>query len=215
MAIKQTNNRATRGQGINKQYFSGTQATMFIGDVWVDDILAIDYNLQHTRLPQYGYGSQHFDFLPEGNIIITGSFTVNFREPNYLWLILERFKSLNKPRDVRLKDQASLSAQQKALTYPDDRRQRFNEFFNEIDPRTAKGRLLEQSREFNGIPENNNTENFNHVAFSILMGYGHDLGPNSPGETIQDVHIMGKGKVINADGRPIQEQYNFIARRLV
>ena len=209
------NKRATRGQGINKQYFSGTQASIFIADVWADDILALDYSVQHNRLPQFGYGSQHFDFLPQGNIIITGSFTINFREPNYLWFMLERFKKLNKPRDVRLKEQAKLSAEQKALTYPDDKRQRFDEFFNEINPGTAKANLLEQSREFNGIPENNKRENFNHVSFNILIGYGNTLGPNSPGETIQDVHIMGKGKVINADGRPIQEQYNFIARRLV
>ena len=40
---------------INGQYFSGAQASAFIGDVWVDDILALDYSVQHTRLPQFGY----------------------------------------------------------------------------------------------------------------------------------------------------------------
>jgi len=49
----------------------------------------------------------------------------------------------------------------------------------------------------------------------ILIGYGHSLGKDSPGETIKGMQIMGKSKVISADGRPIQEQYSFIARNLV
>jgi hypothetical protein len=200
---------------INKQYFSGAQASAFIGDVWVDDILAIDYSVQHTRLPQFGYGSQHYDFIPKGNIIVTGSFTVNFREPNYLWLILERYKKFNTTREARLLERDRDDAREEAGRYLTDRRQRFDSFFNRIDARGVKGNLVEQSREFNGISENNTKENFNHKTFDITIGYGYDLGEDSLSETISGIQIMGKGKVVNADGRPVQEQYNFIARRLI
>lgn len=200
---------------INEQYYSGNQASLFIGDVWVDDITSIDYTLQHTRMPQYGYGSQHFDFVPKGSIIITGSFTINFREPNYLWLVLERYKDFNKTREERLFDREQFIAQEKAVTYIDDQRVRLEEFFNTEDPKKAQESLISQAREFDGISEPVGDENFNHRAFNILMGYGYELNNESPGETIQSVHIMGKSKVINADGRPIAEQYNFIARKLV
>lgn len=200
---------------INGQYFSGAQASAFIGDVWVDDILALDYNVQHTRLPQFGYGSQHYDFIPKGNIIVTGSFTVNFREPNYLWLILERYKKFNTTREARLIKASEDDAKEASLTYLTDKRQRFDKFFNSVDAKSAQGSLVEQSREFNGITEDNTKENFNHKTFDITVGYGYDLGADSPSETISGIQIMGKGKVINADGRPIQEQYNFIARKLI
>jgi len=199
---------------VNEQYYSGNQATLFIGDVWVDDIISIDYTLQHSRMPQYGYGSQHFDFLPKGSILITGSFTINFREPNYLWIILERYKHFNKTKEERTFDREKLEIENKAVTYSGDERVRLEEFFGAEDPSKAQESLIAQAREFDKITEPIGPENFNHKAFNILLGYGYELNKNSPGETLRSVHIMGKSKLINADGRPISEQYNFIARSI-
>lgn len=200
---------------INKQYFSGNQASLFIGDLWVDDITSFNYSVQHGRVPQYGYGSQHFDFLPKGNMLITGSFSINFREPNYLWLILDRQKNFNESRTSRIEKARKAESKIRAQTYEGDVRKRFDEFFQNPNADTARESLLEQSREFNGVSENNTRENFNHSAFSILVGYGSELGSDSPGETIEGVSIMGKSKIVNIDGRPIQEEYSFIARKLV
>jgi hypothetical protein len=215
MAIIQGDNKATRGTSINEQYFSGTQTSIFIGDVWVDDIFSIDYNVQHSRSPQFGYGSQHFDFLPKGVMIVTGSFAINFREPNYLWIILDRFKKFNKSPQERLEDSKNRDAENASLSYEGDKRQRFDSFFNDNNPETAKENLLKQSRQVNGLGVQKGEENFNHPAFDIVIGYGADLSSDSPGEIISNVHVVGRGKVINTDGRPVQEQYNFIARRLV
>jgi len=128
------NKRKKEGLIINKDYFSGAQASCFIGDVWVDDIISIDYSLQHNRTPRYGYGSQHYDFIPKGNILVMGSFIINFREPNYLWLIMERYKKLNPLRGQGL----SLDVATTVETYRGDRRKRFDDFFNTIDPGSAK-----------------------------------------------------------------------------
>ena len=87
-------------RAINDQYFSGAQASLFIGDTWVDDIVDINYRVMHNRQPVYGYGSQHFDFVPKGTILVQGEFTINFREPNYLWMILSRYKSFNQKTAV-------------------------------------------------------------------------------------------------------------------
>lgn len=225
MALGKNNNRQN-GTTINKEYFSGTQTSLFIGDVWVDDILSIEYNVQDSKTPKYGYGSQHFDFVTKGSMLVTGSFIINFREPNYLWLLIERYRTFN-GRDARLKGVVSQKEsevqeqinEQRAQTYEVDKRSRLDDFFNSPDARKAKTnlidqRLLAQAREFDGVPEPQFTENFNHASFNILMGYGYTLGPDSPGETIKDVHIVGKTKQINSDGRPIAEQYSFIARNI-
>jgi len=215
MSREQVGN-STVGVEINKEYFSGAQASVFIGDVWVDDIIAIDYSLQHSRVPIYGYGSQHFDFVPKGSISITGSFAINFREPNYLWLILERYKRLRQTGEERTKKEKDIKAAMDANTFEGDKRKRYESFFHAPNPEPAQASLIEQAREFNGIPEDTSIENFNHKVFDIVIGYGSGevLDRDRIGETISSVHIMGKSKIINADGRPIGEQYNFIARRV-
>jgi len=207
---------------VNQEYFSGSQASLFIGDIWVDDIVDIQYSVEHSQRPIYGYGSQHFDFVSRGNILVSGSFSVNFREPNYLWLILSRYAKFDATRGVRgrgdKKDEKEYMTRDKALiqeTYEGDRRKRFDQFFSTPTPTKVKEDLIEQSLEFNGTGENNSKENLNHKTFDILLGYGDTLNENAVGETIKSVHIVGKTKVISANGTPIKEQYNFIARKIV
>jgi hypothetical protein len=204
------------GVVINDQYFSGVQSSVFIGDVWVDDIVSLDYSVDHSRNPVYGYGSQHFDFLPKGRILVTGTFTINFREPNYLWMILARYKTFQ--NDEIADSKAALDAQKAAdittkelETFPSDPRKNFDLFMAQ---NTSNSQAV--ARELNNALTTKTSrvrkpERFNHGIFAITVGYGSDLS-EAVGERINYVQIMGKSKVIMADGRPVQEQYSFIAR---
>lgn len=200
----------------NKQYFAGTQASLFIGDTWVDDVTSIDYQVHHSRTPVYGYGSQHFDFLPKGTILVSGSFTINFREPNYLWMILARYKTFN-PEDIRngktAKNKARYAnlAKEELKTFPNDPRKNFDLFMN---PSTGNAQAVKNELNNALVTKRHagkKAERFNHGIFAITLGYGSDLA-NAIGERINYVQIMGKSKVVMADGRPVQETYSFIAR---
>lgn len=79
----------------NIEYFSGAQVSLYIGDVWVDEVTTLSYGYQQSRTPIYGYASTLFDDVSEGRILVTGQFTINFKEAGYLWLILNRFRELN------------------------------------------------------------------------------------------------------------------------
>lgn len=82
-------------QGIyNIEYFSGAQAAIYIGDVWVDEITSISFQVSQSRRPIYGYASQLFDDVAEGVVLVQGQFTINFKEAGYLWLVLNRHKEL-------------------------------------------------------------------------------------------------------------------------
>ena len=208
---------------LNRDYFSGTQASIFIGDTWVDDIISIDYQLQHNRTPIYGYGSQKYDFLPEGAILVTGSFTVNFREPNYLWMILARYQAFNpsglsvrstseESRSDRSAQKAGQAAKTQLDSFPDDPRRNFDLFMNQTTPKGADAVRDELNSSLASFPQARATsENFNHSSFTITIGYGADL-ENAIGERLSQVQIMGKSKIIQASGQPIQEAYSFIAR---
>ena len=68
-------------------YFTGTTAKIFFGDVWVDDIISINYNVSQSKEPIYGYASQTFDAVARGVVIVQGSFSIAFKEMGYLNII--------------------------------------------------------------------------------------------------------------------------------
>lgn len=76
----------------NVEYFSGAQVSLYIGDVWVDEVTTLSYQVMQNRRPIYGYASTLFDDVSEGQVLVQGQFTINFKEAGYLWLILDRYQ---------------------------------------------------------------------------------------------------------------------------
>ncbi len=80
-------------------YFSGSQAQIYIGDVFVDEITSFQCSVQQSKQPIYGYASQLFDKVSKGTVLVQGSFSINFKESGYLWLVLNRYKNLIRTLD--------------------------------------------------------------------------------------------------------------------
>lgn len=76
----------------NIDWFSGAQVACYIGDVFVDEITAINFTAQQNRRPIYGYGDQYFRAMSRGQVLVQGQFAINFKEAGYLWLILNEYK---------------------------------------------------------------------------------------------------------------------------
>ncbi len=68
-------------------YFSGIDAKVFFGDVWVDDIITIQYTVSQNKIPIYGYASQLYDAVARGTVIVNGSVTIAFKEMGYLNMV--------------------------------------------------------------------------------------------------------------------------------
>jgi len=79
----------------NVEYFSGAQVSLYIGDIWVDEVTTLDYSIMQNRTPIYGYASTLWDDVTEGHVLVQGTFTVNFKEAGYLWLILKRYQGFH------------------------------------------------------------------------------------------------------------------------
>lgn len=206
------------GVNINQRYFSGAQASLFIGDTWVDDVVSIQFQKMHNREPKFGYGSQHWDFVPKGVIYYQGEFTINFREPNYLFMILERYKKFNPTGNVktianeqRKADLVDQIIRDNNATFENDPRRNIENFFaaNKEDAKLVKNALSSQF--YSSPTKAQKIERMNHRDFSITIGYG-DLGPETIGEKINGIQLLNQGKVIQPDGRTIMESYTFIAR---
>ena len=205
--------------GLNTEFYSGSQASIFIGDLWVDDICDWQYQINYSAAPIYGYGSQLYSHVAEGRVLVQGSFSINFREPNYLWAILKRydFKSAAdiKPNPLDAKNtMGNLSYSQNDISYINDKRANLDLFFNTSKPDELTT-ALQKERSF--IKEKADTEEIDFTAktFDITIGYGTDLNEDSPGQRLVGVKLIGSSKLITIDGSPIREQYNFFARNVI
>ena len=72
-----------------REYFSGANARVYFGNVWVDELSEISFSLQEQVAPIYGFHSYTFDRISRGTRMVQGTFTINFTENGYLQTILD------------------------------------------------------------------------------------------------------------------------------
>lgn len=81
-------------QLFSSEYFSNADVKLYFGDIWVDDITAIQFTLQEEVMPIYGYHSYTYDAMLRGKRIINGSFSINFTTSNYLQKIIQHSQAI-------------------------------------------------------------------------------------------------------------------------
>jgi len=67
--------------------YTGAQVRVFVGSIWVDDIIAFQWSSNQSKTPIYGYNSTEYDAVLRGNFLVEGSFSIAFTEQAYLELI--------------------------------------------------------------------------------------------------------------------------------
>src|SRR6185312_4609161 len=81
-------------QLFSADYFSGADVKLYFGDIWVDEVTTITFQLQEEVMPVYGYHSYTFDTVARGKRLIQGSFGINFTSASYLQQILENANAI-------------------------------------------------------------------------------------------------------------------------
>lgn len=72
----------------HENYYSGPQVRVYINGIWVDDIIRLEWTPVQNKRPIWGYSSTYFDAIAAGTVLISGSFSMNFRYDGYLATIL-------------------------------------------------------------------------------------------------------------------------------
>jgi peptidoglycan hydrolase-like protein with peptidoglycan-binding domain len=72
-----------------EEYFSSSDVTVYIGDVWADDISGLSFKLSEKVMPVFGYASHTWDRVLRGSRMAQGYFRIAFREAGWLWSILD------------------------------------------------------------------------------------------------------------------------------
>ncbi len=81
-------------QLFSSDYFSGADVKLYFGDVWVDEVTSITFQLQEEVMPIFGYHSYTYDAIARGKRLLQGSFAINFTSVGYLQQILENANAI-------------------------------------------------------------------------------------------------------------------------
>jgi hypothetical protein len=73
------------------RYFTTTQARMYVGNVFMDELNTVQYALQANRVPIYGYASRDFDAVGTGKALVQGQIVINFISDGYLYTLLKEY----------------------------------------------------------------------------------------------------------------------------
>jgi len=221
-------------------FYSGSQITVWFGNIFIDDISSIQWSRTQNKVPIYGYASQLFDAVASGIVIIQGSFVVNFRQQGYMSAIMSGIKTLYQSFGTN----SSYSKAQNEDTWPMVTSMINTHLRNgTFGPQTVQemidlgnsGDFFALAKEYEKIIWDNVGENDKPVrfpsdvqqakdipgGFNIMISYGSPSDSDmktqkdvmqSTTKTLTGVHLTGESQIISVGGQPTQEQYSFIAR---
>jgi len=92
------------------KYFAGQNVKIFFGDIFVDEINALNFSLTEQVAPIYGYASNTWDAVARGTRLIEGSFSINFTEASYLYLTLTQLTKRLRQNITKSESKDSASA---------------------------------------------------------------------------------------------------------
>lgn len=220
------------GQGT---YFTMTQARMYIGDLFIDELNGLQFALQDNKIPIYGYASRYYDAMAQGKSLVQGQFMINFISEGYLVSALRRYRdqlgiNAGVPVDeVRTQQQARLTSLVNKLQNPDPAwtPAMFAAAKSEINSLAASLGSASLVAATNGISlarkkQDNNIIGlaggdypnavYEDVAFDVIVEY------TGAGRTItrrlEDCHLISNESIMDHSGTPILDSYGFVARRL-
>jgi hypothetical protein len=216
-------------------YFTMTQARMYIGNLFIDELNSIQFALQANQLPVYGYASRDYDALAQGKALVQGQLTINFISEGYLYQVLNEYSVYAGQPSVPANPIAASSQTQmtnlvSALNNP-------SLINNPSQQATAKQQILNLASGPNGKSivttaaaqqtqlQKNLTQNtmglpggdypnavYQNTAFKIIINF------EGAGRTItrilEDCTLISNESIMDHNGQPIMDSYGFIARRL-
>ena len=234
---KPSNKNLSPGKQIyDYDHYSGANVSLYIGDIWVDEVTSIKYQIEQQKRPIYGYASYHWDFVAKGTSMVTGMFTINFKESGYLYYVLKRIQDAGANAHLTPTELAEGSTSQ---TNPIDRNtiERFlekpldREKYKDIaDIASLPDEKFENyAEQFEDTVWGKTGETLDSVtstehrrvdhmdSFDIFIVYGNmdDQTSNHTVKRIQKVELVGQSQLVEVSGEPIQEAYTFLARDVV
>lgn len=215
-------------------YFTMTQARMYIGGLFIDELNGLQFALQDNKIPIYGYASRFFDALGQGKSLVQGQFTINFISEGYLYLVLKQYQTMQIQGDVPTNQaakqaQANLTSLVNALQNPDPAwtpdmiataKAQIQSYAASLGPDAVnaarQGIGAAQQQQIGntlGLPGGDYPNAiYTDVSFDIILQY------TGAGRTVtrrlEQCTLISNESIMDHSGTPILDSYGFISRRL-
>jgi hypothetical protein len=72
----------------DQQYFSGLDASVYFGDVFMGQLVSLDYQVQEMVLPLFAYGDYTMRRAVHGMRVVRGTFTLMFQQVHLMYQLL-------------------------------------------------------------------------------------------------------------------------------
>lgn len=210
------------------EYFSGSNIHIFFDDIYIDEIVTMQFTLTEQVRPIYGYNSYTYDDILKGNRIVQGAFRINFKKVNYIRDAIETI--LDNSRDVQdnfpginlSSDQLEKRKNQLYEYSKEGWSSQFDDLSEEL-----KGAIWTNTRsETSYINSDRPFFDFNGK-FNIIIKYGpydkpkprykneqlyRDNVSNGTIIKLEDINLNSVSQSIEPSGQPVGEDYTFIAK---
>ena len=234
---KPSNKNTSPGkQAYDYDHYSGANVSLYIGDIWVDEVTSIKYQIEQQKRPVYGYASYHWDFVAKGTSMVTGMFTINFKESGYLYYVLKRLQDAGANAHLTPTQIAEGKVNETTPIERDNIERFLERPMGELKYKDLADIAALPDAKFENYAEafedavwGSTGETLDSVAsaehrrvdhmesFDIFIVYGNmdDHTSNHTVKRIQKVELVGQSQLVEVSGEPIQEAYTFIARDVV
>jgi hypothetical protein len=202
------------------KYFTATQARIYVGNLFMDELVQIQFTYQGNRIPIYGYSSELADGFGTGRRLVQGQLALNFVTEGYLYTVLKEFAKMasNRPasvQDANIADLTTTVQQYQTLAAQKD------DQTDQLQALSIKIQSLADSLGPSGLDlytagRTVSTQSKSPLALSIPFDIRFEL--TGAGRTvtkiIRNCLLTANDQVYDQSGSTLLDAYGFVARSL-
>lgn len=198
----------------DRGYKSGTQTNIFLGPIWLEEVIAVTKQTTSGDAPLYGYSDIYHNSLMVGQYLVTGTIAIAFTEPNYLNKIISQIKNMSiQDEELYAMMHRRKSIFQNSVKYKLLTEKVLNNMYPDSSPdfdvyaRNYTEKIMTEI-ELSGLNTSTRCDTFE---LTIVRGNLYDSGASI--DIYEDVKITGTvDNIVNDDSASV-EMYTFIAKK--
>lgn len=206
------------------QYFSGANTVVELDGVAALECAGISYSINESKRPIYGYSSRFFDAVARGQVLVQGSFVVNYVHEDYVREALSATPRRgavveNTPPDTTNTSEIKASQVKDEFGRPLENQALLKQIAQNwsVEQTVANG-LRDLYWPQTAINRQAYNPHDPFGGFDIRITFGErkpETGTGITGFLLQGVYIVGRGKQIQISEDVIVEELPFFARNSV
>lgn len=207
-------------------YKTGAHVSVFIGPIYVSDVIHVEWQSMTNIRPIYSYNSIYYDALVQGNYSVIGSFAIHYKETDYFYKVYKQYEKLTYNADnetIRGLGDVIANRKNKLFQTIQSNLSKQVTGFDELGRPLINGQLADPERLYgNTIEEINQyvdklidrrleTEFITGI-FDLGLVFGNYRYEDFALRSFSNVKLVGTAQSITTDDNIILMKYDFIAR---